>query len=114
MDMIMTRAIARAAIKYILAHAASQAVGKQFGQGWGLLTQVGTNIIAAATEVADTRSWTTLPSQIRMARIKVPPGIHTVRVDFKDQAGYVIESHVFPGVRIKKFTRSYLAFRTAL
>ncbi len=114
MDMIMARAIARAAIKYILAHAASQAVGKQFGQGWGLLTQVGSNIIAAATEVADTRSWTTLPSQIRMARIKVPPGIHTVRVDFKDQAGDVVESHVFPDVRIKKFTRSYLAFRTAL
>ncbi len=114
MDMIMTRAIARAAIKYILARTASQAVSKQFGQGWGLLTQVGSNILAAATEVADTRNWTTLPSQIRMARIKVPPGVHQIRVDFKDQAGFVVESHVFPDVRIKKSTRSYLAFRTAL
>lgn len=114
MDMIMTRAIARAAIKYIIAHAASQAVAKQFGQGWGLLTQVGSNIIAAATEVADTRCWGTLPSQIRMARIKVSPGVHQVRVDFKDQAGFVVESQVFSNVRIKKSTRTYLAFRTAL
>ena len=114
MDMIMTRAIARAAIKYILAHTASQEVGKQFGQGWGELTSIGANIIAAATEVADTRSWDTLPSQIRMARIKIPPGAHTVRVDFKNSTGEVVESHVFRNVVIEKNKRSYLAYRTAL
>jgi len=114
MDMIMPRAIARAAIKYILARVATREVDKQFGQTWGLVTKIGANIIAAATEVADTRSWETLPSQIRMARIKVPPGLHTVRVDFKNAAGSTVESHVFSNVSINKNQRSYLAYRTAL
>ena len=38
------------------------------------------SIIGAATEQADLRAWLTLPAQIQMARLQVPPGTWPVSV----------------------------------
>ena len=43
-------------------------------------------------EVADTRSWQTLPSWYGVARIPVKPGAYGIRVDFSDAAGRVLRS----------------------
>ncbi len=111
--LIKTRAIARATVKFILAKAAGDAVKKKYGQGMGLLAKIAANATAAATEIADTRAWATLPSQIRMARLSAAPGTHSVTVRFKDGSGRVVATQVFKDVKVEKGKRTYLGFRTA-
>ncbi|MDE2490824.1 MAG: hypothetical protein KGM24_08240 [Elusimicrobia bacterium] len=122
--LIKTRAVARAAIKYILAEAAyrvaAKACDQEFGStSWqGLLCKGAAKATMAAatavTEVADTREWSTLPAQIRMARVKLPAGTHDVVVQFKNAAGAVVEQHEFKDVVIQAGKRTYLSYRTAL
>ena len=113
--LIRTRAVARAMIKYILAKAATDAVKKKFGDSsWqGLLTQVGTSVLSAGTEVADTRAWATLPAQFLLARLSLPPGDHQVTARYFDAQGQEVLTRQFP-VTIRKGQRAYLHDRTAL
>ncbi len=114
--LIRTRAIARAAIKFVLAHAFTNAVANKFGRGSpeALLAGIGSNALAAGTEVADTRSWTTLPSQYRVARAALPAGTHDVTVVYRDASGAVVARHEFKGVVVREGERVYLYDRTAL
>lgn len=122
--LIKTRAIARAAVKYVIAETGYRAAAKmcdqQFGNpSWqGALckgaAKITASAIMAATEVADERSWTALPAQIRMARVKVPPGKHDVVIQFKNSGGAVISGQAFKDVTIDAKKRTYLASRTAL
>jgi hypothetical protein len=113
---IRTRAIARATVKYIVAKAASDEVAKKFGKNsWQhLLAQAGSAATAAATEFADTRAWAFLPAQFRIARLRLPPGKHDVRVDYLGPSGATISVQTFKDVVIVKGRRTYLHDRTAL
>ena len=113
---IRTRAIARATIKFVVAKAVTDAAVKKYGKNsWqALLTQAGGAVASAATEVADTRAWATLPAQFRVARLLLPPGSHDVTVDYLGPAGAKISSRTFKGVVIRKGRRTYLHDRTAL
>ncbi len=110
---VKLRAIARATIKYILARSASEEVEKRAGAGFGLLARIVTNATSAATEVADTRGWTTLPAQIRMARLAVPPGKRDVSVTFYGRGGEPEGGYIFKDVEVQKGRRTYLHYRTA-
>lgn len=123
MAAIRARAIARATVKFVLAEQAAKVADaecerKSGGVRWkadlckSLMRGVAHGA-AAATEVADTRGWSALPSQIRMARVRVPPGTHEVRVDFKDASGAVVASRVFKDVSVERSRRTYLHSRTA-
>ncbi len=122
--MIRVRAIARATIKFVLAEAIVKAAKDQCARRYGAnswnciaetaAARLAAHGTAAATEIADTRSWSTLPSQIRMARLKLPAGKHDVTVNFKDGAGRVLATHLFKDVEISKSKRTYLSYRTAL
>ncbi|MDE2510762.1 MAG: hypothetical protein KGL74_06545 [Elusimicrobia bacterium] len=113
--LIKTRAVARAAIKYILAKAATDEVRRKYGDNslQAIASQIATAALSAATEVADTRSWATLPAQFRMARLALPAGAHDVVVNYRDAAGAVILTRTFH-VTIRKGERAYLQDRTAL
>lgn len=123
MDVIRARAIARATVKYVIAKAAADAAGRQCDERLGsgtfadqacrALSRGVTSATAAATEIADTRAWASLPSQIRMARVKVPAGVHDVTVNFLDAAGDVVDTTEFKGVTIQPGKRTYLHYRTA-
>lgn len=122
-NLIRARAIARATVKFVLAEQVAKAGDKGCDKApGGYLAQKACKMashglahgVAAATEVADTRSWTTLPSQIRMARLKLAPGKHDLTVSFKDKTGAVVSSHVFKDVEISKSKRTYIGYRTAL
>ncbi len=110
---IRLRAIARATIKFVLAGTASSEVEKRGGAALGLLARIVTNATAAATETADTRSWTTLPAQIRMARLTAPPGRQDVTVMFMRGDGSTDGNVVFRNVMVEKGRRTYLHYRTA-
>jgi hypothetical protein len=43
------------------------------------------------TERADTRSWTTLPEEIELQRIRLPVGEHQVRINMLDAAGKTVD-----------------------
>lgn len=69
---ILARAIARAALK----HEASEKADKE-NDALGMMV----NIAGVVSERADTRSWSTLPNRIYLARLPLAAGRHEVRVE---------------------------------
>ena len=65
-------------------------------------------VAAIATERADTRSWLTLPANVQMARLPLPPGSYDVSVELLGNSGQVIETRTFPQVAIRKEHKTYL------
>jgi len=80
---ITVKALARAATKFAMAEAttrgAQQAAGRDAGPWVGLLVGLLTKGLAVASEEADKRSWQTLPDEIHLARVWVPPGRYQVQ-----------------------------------
>ena len=82
MPLVMSRAIARAVVKY-----QSQKGAQEQHALAGLLLTI-TNL---ATERADTRSWTTLPQEIQMARLMLPVGEQDISIEIINAAGRVVD-----------------------
>jgi len=106
------RMIARATIKFVLARYA-QNTARQKSETLGFLTGLVANAVAAATEVADTRSWAALPAEIRMARVMLPPGKYDLKVNFKDSFGNITAGDILRDVVVVRGKRTYLHYRTA-
>jgi hypothetical protein len=87
---ITAKALARAAVKYSLAEGATrgaqQAAGKDAGPWVGLLVGLLTHGLAVASEEADKRSWQTLPDEIHLARLWVPPGQYQAHIAGSSQS----------------------------
>jgi hypothetical protein len=87
---ITAKALARAAVKYSLAEGATrgaqQAAGKDAGPWVGLLVGLLTHGLAVASEEADKRSWQTLPDEIHLARLWVPPGQYQAHIKGSGQS----------------------------
>jgi len=83
MSGITAKALARAATKFAFAEGATRgaqhAAGRDAGPWVGLLVGLLTKGLAVASEEADTRSWQTLPDEIHLARVWVPPGRYQVQ-----------------------------------
>ena len=60
---------------------------QQVGLGVALAGLISKGISAATTPEADTRSWDNLPRYISFANLEIPPGQHTITVEFRDPAG---------------------------
>ncbi len=84
---ILARTVARAAVK----HEASRQAGRE-NELAGLVL----NIAGLISERADTRSWSTLPNRIYLARLAVPAGRHEARVDLIDRRGGIVETRTYP------------------
>ena len=88
---IAVRAVARAAMKQTMAagigHGAHAAGGKDWGPLVGLLAGAVARSFAIATEEADKRSWRTLPDEVQLARLWVPPGEYELRIRSVDRGG---------------------------
>ncbi len=88
---ILVKTIARGLAKY----AATRAAEKE-NEIAGLLV----NLFGVLTEAADTRCWTTLPSEIGIARLELPPGRWDLTVEYRDRAGRVIDVETLSGVAV--------------
>ena len=94
---IIRRAIFRGAGKFALAKfaekKAEQAAAKGGGGWMSELAGMGAKAIVQgagnALEQADTRSWSSLPAEIRAARFTLPPGDHPVTVKVLDADGTI-------------------------
>ncbi len=78
---ITARAVARMVIKTQAAHEA----GKE-SELAGILV----NVFSIATERADTRSWTTLPEALWLARLPLTPGVHRLSLTMIGPGGEVL------------------------
>jgi len=67
------RSAAKAATQYALQHQSQQ----QNNMGLAIAA-LAVTIASVATESADERTWRTLPSEIGIARARIPPGTHTI------------------------------------
>ena len=72
MPIVITKTIAATVVKGVAAYAANQAVGQQNDIA-GLFMQIGTAIYQAAVNIADERTWTTLPKQFQVCHFPTPP-----------------------------------------
>ena len=81
---ITVKALARAATKFALAEGATrgaqQAAGKDAAPWVGLVVGLLTKGLAVASEEADKRSWQTLPDEIHVARVWVPPSQYQLSI----------------------------------
>lgn len=113
MPAIIARSVARAVIKTAASKKAQQ-VAKNGNNSnndssmVGLLGAVAVQVAAYATERADTRSWLTLPANIQLARLSLPPGSYTVKAELLGAGGVVVNTREYPGVVIGKGHKTYL------
>lgn len=111
---VRVRTIARAAIKFALAHKISEKVEEQSGNaalGW--LAKKALSVASTATEHADLRSWRSLPDKILMSRLPLYAGVHTVTVHFYDDNGAEMQSETLKDIVIKPGKKTFAIIRTA-
>ncbi len=82
--------LARAMARTVLKHEATEVAQNQ-DDTLGFIV----NMAGVLSERADTRSWTTLPGRIYLARLPLEPGRHAVRVELRDQAGRFVASREY-------------------
>lgn len=111
---ILVRSAVRAVVKQVAAVQARHAVAEAAQEDWvGDLAGRAISILGAVTEKADTRQWFTLPAEIRLARIFVPPGTHRITLFYRDGYGNIVGEHNFGAVSVKAGERVFLHHRTA-
>lgn len=77
---IYAKTIARALVKYAAAEKLEDEAKEDDDEEGGEVVGVLANIVNALTERADTRAWLSLPHRIWMARLRLPPGTHEVKI----------------------------------
>ncbi|UCD84376.1 MAG: hypothetical protein JSU92_14055 [Deltaproteobacteria bacterium] len=111
---IRIKTIARAAVKFALAHAVGKAVEDKKGEAAGKFFKKLTTVVASATEKADKRSWRTLPAQIRMARVNLEQGNYNIKLSFMDKGGTQVMERTLENVKIEPRQKTFVSYRTAL
>jgi len=101
MPAITARAVARAVLKYNMSREAS----KQ-NEVAGLLV----NIVGVLTERADTRSWLSLPANIQMARLQLPPGTYTLSIELLDELEQIQHMKKLIDVKVNPGERRYVSY----
>ena len=89
---VFVRAIVRALIKYAAFSAADRK-----DEGLGAVM----NLFNVVTETADTRSWSTLPQAIWMARLDLPAGEYLIDADFFSEDGVKRATATFRDVQVR-------------
>jgi hypothetical protein len=107
MPLITARAVARMAAKDTIAAVTSNS-GSSGDQGGAALLGLLVNVAGVVTERADTRSWFTLPGEIHLARLPLPPGEHTLKLELHARDGHLISSSEIK-VTLRKGEKKYLS-----
>lgn len=98
--LLTAKAVGRASLKYNI----TRRTEAQEGGIAGLLV----NVIGAFTEVADTRSWITLPDNVYLARLPLAPGIYTVNVQVSGSLGDSPQQFTFDNVTVRAGRKVFL------
>jgi hypothetical protein len=110
MPAITARALARAVLKAQMAKAARENARQQNQNNAGAaVAAIAVEIAGLVTERADTRSWLTLPSRIHLARLPLPPGTYTVKVDLLGDDGQIVSTQEYANMVIRRGAKTYLS-----
>jgi uncharacterized protein len=101
---IVLRATARSLAKYLAKKTADKEVGKDAG------TLV--NLLGLALEQSDTRSWRSLPHEIRVAVLPVEPGTHATRIRVQGPDGQTLEDVTQSDIQVPAEGLVFLRHRT--
>ncbi len=115
---ITTKALARAAVKFAAAEAATrgaqQAVNKDDAPWVGLAVGLLTHGLAVASEEADKRNWRTLPDEIQISRLWVPAGEYEARIQSVGRAGGPLRSDAPRSLNLRPGETKFLFERVLL
>lgn len=104
--LLASRMVARGLVKYVLSAEAEKKAEKQGGEAAAFLVGLLTNTAANVLERADTRSWSLLPDQVSLAKVRLPAGEHHVRLEVlagDNASTYVLDLgqvQIRPGERV--------------
>lgn len=101
---ILLKTSARGVMKYLT----YKAVQKK--QGEGLATLV--NIVNIATESADTRSWISLPNNIQLTYMSLPPGKYNLQLLFYSNSGRLVKKATMTNVSVAEGKITIVNYRT--
>jgi len=101
---ILLRATARSLTKYL----AKKTADKELGKDAGSLV----NLLGLALEQSDTRSWRSLPHEIRVAVLPVAPGTYSTRIRVRGANGQTLEDATQPGIKVPRGGLVFLRHRT--
>lgn len=111
MPTIIARSVARVVIKAVVNKKAREAAlnNRDSDKAMaGMLGALALQVASVATERADTRSWLTLPANIQLARLSMPPGSYNVKVELLGANSQVVSTQDYPGIVIKKAHKTLL------
>ena len=100
---IFFKTILRGLTKYLASRGAEKA-----GGDWAKLAA---NIFGAVTESADTRSWLTLPENVNLARLSLPPGTYDLEVEMLGPNGRPLQTETIAGVIVRSGEWSFVSRR---
>ena len=110
MPAITARALARAVLKAQMAKAARENARQQNQNNAGAaVAAMAVEIAGLVTERADTRSWLTLPARIHLARLPLPPGTYTVKVDLLGDDGQIVSTQEYANMVIHRGAKTWLS-----
>jgi hypothetical protein len=99
---VMFRTVLRGLMKYL---AKKEADEENEALGWLV------NLVGAATEVADTRTWSTLPERIFVTHLTLPEGSWRLEVEVTNQLGQRVAWMDVPELQVSAGQRSFLNYR---
>jgi len=111
MPAIITRSVARVVVKAVANKRARELATNNKNNDnamAGMLGALALQVATVASERADTRSWLTLPSNIQMGRLSLPPGSYNVKVELLGADQRVVATLDYPEIAIKKSRKTFL------
>jgi hypothetical protein len=97
--MIYLKSGGRALLKFLASEKMKSEMKKDKNETKNFLGSLAIDLVVGATEQADLRTWRTLPAQIHIARLNLPPGEYILRVNESGKNSYLkVDSvNVHPG-----------------
>ena len=109
---IYAKTLARVTAKYLAVRKAQREAADQYG-GWaGLLTKVTGDMLIFISEQADLRSWRTLPEEILISKVTLPPGTYQLWAECLDASGRFVEKVELGRRELKAGDKILMQFRT--
>lgn len=109
---IYAKTLARVIAKHLATRKAARKMRKKHGDWAGRLTKVAGNVWILASEQADLRSWRTLPAEIHISKLTLPPGSYQFWAECLDASGRFVRKLDLGSKALKRGEKIILQFRT--
>jgi hypothetical protein len=109
---IYAKTLARVTAKYLATRKAARRMRKKHGDWAARLTKVAGNVWILASEQADLRSWRTLPAEIHISKLTLPPGSYQFWAECLDASGRFVRKLDLGSKTLKPGEKIILQFRT--